>query len=59
MSSMQKNVIVLVVAVLVAVAIYFIIPAVEARSWASIFRVGSRVLLEAQDSAKAPRTDEA
>lgn len=59
MSSMQKNVIVLVVvAVLLAVSAYFIYPPGSSTHLGLDLQGGLSVLLEAQDSAKAPRTED-
>ncbi|MCJ7796393.1 MAG: protein translocase subunit SecD, partial [Thermoleophilia bacterium] len=59
MSSMQKNVIVLVfVAVLLAVSVYFIYPPGSSTNLGLDLQGGLAVLLEAQDSAKAPRTED-
>lgn len=56
---MQKNVIVLVVvAVLLAVSVYFIYPPSSSTHLGLDLQGGLAVLLEAQDSAKAPRTEE-
>ena len=56
---MQKNVIVLVVvAVLLAVSLYFIYPPGSSTNLGLDLQGGLAVLLEAQDSAKAPRTEE-
>jgi SecD/SecF fusion protein len=57
-SSMQKNVIVLaIVAVLIAVSLYFIYPPGSSTNLGLDLQGGLAVLLEAQDSAKAPRTE--
>ncbi len=59
MSSMQKNVIVLAfVAVLIAVSLYFIYPPGTSTNLGLDLQGGLAVLLEAQDSAKAPRSEE-
>ena len=59
MSRLQKNLLFLVVVViLVGVAIYFIIPPSTSTKLGLDLQGGLAVILEAQDSAKAPRTDE-
>jgi SecD/SecF fusion protein len=58
-SSMQKNAIVLaIVAVLLAVSVYFIYPPGSSTHLGLDLQGGLSVILEAQDSAKAPRTED-
>ncbi|GAB4243929.1 MAG: protein translocase subunit SecD [Thermoleophilia bacterium] len=60
MSTMRQNVVILVVvAVLLAVAAYFIYPPGSSTRLGLDLQGGLAVILEAQDSAKAPRSDEA
>ena len=59
LSRLQKNLLFLVVVViLVGVAIYFIIPPSTSTRLGLDLQGGLAVILEAQDSAKAPRTDD-